>query len=612
MHGYEGRGVGIKMKDNVNSAAGSDDREWFVGTGYNQSGFNIGYASDGSQSSYAAQAKLSITTSGNAVFEGNIGVGGNAASNGYMIDITPSGGNIIRSTRGTSVFGSYQSNNSDVYLGTISSNTFKIITNDTTAITVSNSQNATFAGDVTVSGGDITLGGTGRIQGVDTVTDATDAANKDYVDTAVGAVPVGTVTGVSSSTTSQLQVSESSPAPALSIITAAVTNGGTALATGNQIYDATTTRLASYLPLAGGTMTGNIDFGDNVRARFGDGDDLQIVFDGSNSYIHNVDNGDLYLRQQATDRDIILECDDGSGGLTTYFQLDGGNGLNRFYKNVLFQDNVSASFGSSFDLQIFHDGTNSVISDQGTGLLAIRGSEVKIKSPSTSEVFARFIENSSVELYYNNSKKFETASTGVTITAEAVVGNGTNGLQFSHSTGNSSGIINTGFSSTAVEIRTGNVQRMSINSTGATFAGDIVLGASSSIVLDDTPTASTASGSGTIVNWSVSESVTAGTLYAVKTNGGWTLADADNENTAAYMLAIALGSNATAGMLLQGFFYKSSHGFIIGAPLYVSNTSGTFSNSRPTGTGDYVRIIGYATSTNYIYFDPDKTWVKID
>ena len=37
-------------------------------------------------------------------------------------------------------------------------------------------------GDLTVSGGDITLGGTGRIQGVDTVTASTDAANKAYVD----------------------------------------------------------------------------------------------------------------------------------------------------------------------------------------------------------------------------------------------------------------------------------------------------------------------------------------------------------------------------------------------------------------------------------------------
>ena len=38
-------------------------------------------------------------------------------------------------------------------------------------------------GDLTVNGGDIVLGGTGRIQGVDTVSSGTDAANKTYVDT---------------------------------------------------------------------------------------------------------------------------------------------------------------------------------------------------------------------------------------------------------------------------------------------------------------------------------------------------------------------------------------------------------------------------------------------
>ena len=49
-------------------------------------------------------------------------------------------------------------------------------------------------GDLTVSGGDITLGGTGRIQGIDTVSASTDAANKTYVDSAVGnnAFPSGT------------------------------------------------------------------------------------------------------------------------------------------------------------------------------------------------------------------------------------------------------------------------------------------------------------------------------------------------------------------------------------------------------------------------------------
>ena len=56
--------------------------------------------------------------------------------------------------------------------------------------------NVTFRGDMTVSGGDIILGGTGRIQGIDTVTSSTDAANKAYVDAAVAGVPVGDITGV--------------------------------------------------------------------------------------------------------------------------------------------------------------------------------------------------------------------------------------------------------------------------------------------------------------------------------------------------------------------------------------------------------------------------------
>lgn len=44
--------------------------------------------------------------------------------------------------------------------------------------------NVTLSNDLTVNGGDIILGGTGRIQGVDTVSATTDATNKSYVDAA--------------------------------------------------------------------------------------------------------------------------------------------------------------------------------------------------------------------------------------------------------------------------------------------------------------------------------------------------------------------------------------------------------------------------------------------
>jgi len=52
-------------------------------------------------------------------------------------------------------------------------------------VTIGLPDDVTLVGDLTVTGGDITLGGTGRIQGVDTVTAGTDAANKTYVDNAV-------------------------------------------------------------------------------------------------------------------------------------------------------------------------------------------------------------------------------------------------------------------------------------------------------------------------------------------------------------------------------------------------------------------------------------------
>jgi len=49
------------------------------------------------------------------------------------------------------------------------------------------------------------------------------------------------------------------------------------------------------LPLAGGTMTGNLSLGDNVKATFGDSDDLQIYHDGSHSRIYDTGTGNLTL-----------------------------------------------------------------------------------------------------------------------------------------------------------------------------------------------------------------------------------------------------------------------------------------------------------------------------
>ena len=56
------------------------------------------------------------------------------------------------------------------------------------------------------------------------------------------------------------------------------------------------------LETAGGSMTGNLSFGDNDKAIFGAGSDLQIYHDGSNSYVKDSGSGDLYLQGTANVR----------------------------------------------------------------------------------------------------------------------------------------------------------------------------------------------------------------------------------------------------------------------------------------------------------------------
>ena len=70
----------------------------------------------------------------------------------------------------------------------------------TEAMKIDGDGDVTIGKDLTITGGDIILSGTGRIQGVDTVTTATDAASKGYVDAAVGGIPVGDITAVTAGT----------------------------------------------------------------------------------------------------------------------------------------------------------------------------------------------------------------------------------------------------------------------------------------------------------------------------------------------------------------------------------------------------------------------------
>ena len=88
---------------------------------------------------------------------------------------------------------------------------------------------------------------------------------------------------------------------------------------------------------------------------------------------------------------------------------------------IRFDDNLQATFGNGDDLKIFHDGSDSYIDDSGTGNLYIRGSSsVELRKIASTEKMLYAEPDAQVELYYNNSKKLETTNTGVSVTGALV------------------------------------------------------------------------------------------------------------------------------------------------------------------------------------------------
>ena len=80
-----------------------------------------------------------------------------------------------------------------------------------------------------------------------------------------------------------------------------------------------------------------------------------------------------------------------------------------------FADNAKLRLGDSNDLQIYHDGTNSRIAD-GANPIMTSSSIFQVLNANTSETMLKAIEDGAVELYFDNSKKLETVTGGVTIT----------------------------------------------------------------------------------------------------------------------------------------------------------------------------------------------------
>tara|TARA_B100001113_G_scaffold322243_1_gene292577 strand:- start:1154 stop:3931 length:2778 start_codon:yes stop_codon:yes gene_type:complete len=182
-----------------------------------------------------------------------------------------------------------------------------------------------------------------------------------------------------------------------------------------------------------------LDLIDNEKIRLGTGNDLEIYHDGSNSWLTNT-TGNLIIKDttdaiyiqapsirfqdDTTNEDIAKFISDGNvelyydnsrklytvsdGAITTgHHQLTNGN----LYLN----DSYAVRCGNSGDLQIYHDGSNSYLYQNGTGELRANAAAFRVMDRNGGETQLLASENGAVELYYDNSKKLETASWGTQI-----------------------------------------------------------------------------------------------------------------------------------------------------------------------------------------------------
>jgi len=194
------------------------------------------------------------------------------------------------------------------------------------------------------------------------------------------------------------------------------------------------------LPLAGGTMTGNIDHDDGVRARYGDDNDLQIFHvDGSNSYIENVGEGDLII--QDIDGDVRIKGKSNEDSIVA--NNDGSVQL--YYDNGIKLATTSTGV----------DVTGSVVADGGLIQTGSSGGTAH----STADDFV--VEGS--------------GHTGITILG----GNSESSrLHFGDSGSNEAGLVIYNHSTDLLELGTAGTPRVQLDSSGnlKVTAGNLVIG----------------------------------------------------------------------------------------------------------------------------------------
>ena len=107
-------------------------------------------------------------------------------------------------------------------------------------------------------------------------------------------------------------------------------------------------------------------------------------------------------------------------------------------------------------------------------------------------------------------------------------------------------------------------------------------------------------------------SVGFGAAFYINSSGNMEDAQATGQSTMPCMaLALETGTGSGKQVLFWGRIRNDAWSFGVGNYIYISTTSGELADSRPTGSGDIVQVVGVALASNIIFFNPSYVTVEL-
>ena len=230
-------------------------------------------------------------------------------------------------------------------------------------------------------------------------------------------------------------------------------------------------------PQLGGDLASNgnnINMADDDIINVGSGNDLRIRHNGLNSLIEDMGTGNLQIRGDdvhitGTNDEILAKFIENTGvelyhdGSSKKFETTSGGvsvtGSVICDTNFRGADNVKLSLGDAQDLEIYHNGTDSIIAG-GTDLLlrpAAGNNNIIFQPNSGAETLLKATVNGAVELYYDNGLRFETTSEGVKVGDGKKVSFNDNSFIWDNPTNNNTYWMNAS-NSTFIDVATGGKQ----------------------------------------------------------------------------------------------------------------------------------------------------------